>query len=83
MTKPISSRDREVLSYIVSFTNEFGYPPTVREIGEALYMTSPSTVQNHLVALTDAGYILRTKMHSPRAIQVLATPEDWGEDTTI
>ena len=75
MTKPISTRDTEVLRFIVQFTADTGYPPTVREIGEHLDITSPSTVQNHLLALIDGGYLERTKMNSPRALRVLKLPE--------
>lgn len=71
MTRPITGRDAEVLEAIIAFIDDKGYPPTVREIGEDLGMSSPSTVQAHLVSLVDAGYIERTTPHSPRALRVL------------
>ena len=40
----LKSRQRQIYEYIVSFTEENGYPPSVREIGEAVDLKSPSTV---------------------------------------
>jgi repressor LexA len=48
---------------------ERGYPPSVREIGEAVGLTSPSTVHNHLNTLERLGY-LRRDPTKPRAIEV-------------
>lgn len=76
MRRPISTRDAEVLNFIVVFTAEMGYPPTVREIGRQLGMSSPSTVQSHIVALKNAGYIVRGEEGSPRTIRVLKTDAD-------
>lgn len=78
MTKPISVRDEQVLAFIVQFLDDKGYPPTVREIGEQLGMSSPSTVQAHMVSLADAGYIERSIPGSPRAVKVLR--RDAGSD---
>ena len=77
MTPSTSSRDLEVLAYIAKFIEDQGFPPTVREIGEGVGMSSPATVQTHLVALTSAGLVERTVNGSPRALRV--TPQ--GEAT--
>ena len=52
---------------------EQGYPPSVREIGEAVGLSSPSTVHAHLAALQDKGY-LRRDPSKPRAIEVALEP---------
>ena len=48
---------QKVYDYIVEFIRERGYPPSVREIGEAVDLRSPSTVHFHLKNLAEAGYI--------------------------
>ena len=47
----LTSRQREILEVIDRYMRERGYPPSVREIGEAVGLTSPSTVHNHLASL--------------------------------
>ena len=54
-------------------TTERGYPPSVREIGEAVGLTSPSTVHSHLATLQRLGY-LRRDPTKPRAIEVRFDP---------
>ncbi|MFN8108640.1 MAG: transcriptional repressor LexA [Thermoleophilia bacterium] len=65
----LSGRQAEILQFINRHTDEHGYPPTVREIGEAVGLASPSTVHAHLSKLTEAGY-LRRDPTKPRAILV-------------
>jgi repressor LexA len=67
----ISARQREILDLILSTVQERGYPPSVREIGEAVGLNSPSTVHSHLSSLVKAGY-LRRDPSKPRAIEVTA-----------
>ncbi|MEQ9162873.1 MAG: helix-turn-helix domain-containing protein, partial [Ilumatobacter fluminis] len=57
--KAISRRQREILEFIESQTRDRGFPPSVREIGEAVGLTSPSTVHSHLNTLTKMGYLRR------------------------
>lgn len=59
MAKELSTRQRHILEYIIQHTEEKGYPPTVREIGEAVSLSSSSTVHAHLRALENAGAISR------------------------
>lgn len=68
---PISGRGRETLDFIEAHIQEKGFPPTVREIGAGIGISSPSTVQGYLDALCDAGYLERTVNGSPRALSVL------------
>ncbi|HEY3266842.1 MAG TPA: transcriptional repressor LexA [Armatimonadota bacterium] len=59
MPKELSQRQRRILDFILLHTEEKGYPPTVREIGEAVDLSSSSTVHAHLRALEGAGFITR------------------------
>ena len=71
--KPLTERQRQVLEFIDQETRDRGYPPSVREIGEAVGLSSPSTVHAHLAALQDKGY-LRRDPTKPRAIEVSREP---------
>jgi repressor LexA len=62
-----------VLDFIDAEVRERGYPPSVREIGEAVGLSSPSTVHAHLAALQDKGY-LRRDPTKPRALEVALEP---------
>jgi repressor LexA len=72
-TVTLTPRQREVLEMIEKHMQERGYPPSVREIGEAVGLTSPSTVHAHLSALQKRGY-LRRDPTKPRAIEVRWDP---------
>jgi repressor LexA len=65
----LTERQRGILDCIVSHTRDHGYPPSVREIGEAVGLTSTSTVHAHLATLQRLGY-LRRDPTKPRAIEV-------------
>jgi repressor LexA len=69
MSDTLTTRQREILDCIVEHQNDRGYPPSVREIGEAVGLKSPATVKAHLDNLKDAGYLVRDPA-KPRAIQV-------------
>jgi repressor LexA len=70
---PLTTRQRQVLEFIDAEVRQRGYPPSVREIGEAVGLSSPSTVHAHLAALQDKGY-LRRDPSKPRAIEVTLEP---------
>lgn len=72
MPRNISARQRRILDYIKQHSDEKGYPPTVREIGEAVGLRSSSTVHGHLKALEAQGHILRDAALT-RAIRVPET----------
>jgi repressor LexA len=65
----LTARQREILEVIEACMQERGYPPSVREIGEAVGLNSPSTVHNHLATLQKLGY-LRRDPTKPRAMEV-------------
>jgi repressor LexA len=69
----LTARQREVLEIIERHMQQRGYPPSVREIGEAVGLTSPSTVHAHLAALQKHGYLHRDPT-KPRAIEVRWDP---------
>jgi repressor LexA len=66
---PLTARQAQVLEFIDTEIRRRGYPPSVREIGEAVGLSSSSTVHAHLAALQDKGY-LRRDPTKPRAIEV-------------
>ncbi len=71
--KKISARQLQILEFISEQMSDRGYPPSVREIGEAVGLTSPSTVHSHLNTLSRLGY-LRRDPTKPRAIEVRWDP---------
>lgn len=66
----LSERQQQVLDYIRKTVADRGYPPSVREIGGAIGLSSPSTVHSHLSALVKAGAIKRDPT-KPRAIMIV------------
>ncbi len=68
-THVLTDRQRAILEYLEATMRERGYPPSVREIGAAVGLNSPSTVHSHLAQLEAAGY-LRRDPTKPRAIEV-------------
>jgi repressor LexA len=69
----LTERQRQVLEFIDVEVRQRGYPPSVREIGEAVGLSSPSTVHAHLAALQDKGY-LRRDPTKPRAMEIALEP---------
>jgi len=65
----LTDRQRQVLEFIDAEVRRRGYPPSVREIGEAVGLSSSSTVHAHLAALQDKGFLKRDPT-KPRAIEV-------------
>ena len=71
---PLTARQQQVLEFIDDEVRRRGYPPSVREIGEAVGLSSSSTVHAHLGALQDKGY-LRRDPTKPRAIEICYEPD--------
>ena len=69
----LTERQQGILDFIDHENRERGYPPSVREIGQAVGLTSPSTVHSHLNTLQKLGY-LRRDPSKPRAIEVRYDP---------
>jgi len=72
--KKVSKRQEAILEFIKEEVRTKGYPPSVREIGEAVGLASSSTVHGHLARLEQKGLIRRDPT-KPRAIEILE-PED-------
>jgi repressor LexA len=70
MYPDLSQRQTKILEFIKEEIRHKGYPPAVREIGEAVGLLSSSTVHGHLQTLEDKGYIRRDPT-KPRAIEIL------------
>jgi repressor LexA len=66
----LTKRQREIFDFIRRYLRKYGYPPTVREIGTALGLHSPSTVHAHLAKLEQIG-MLRRDPSKPRAIELM------------
>ncbi len=73
MAQVLSAKRRQILDCIAGSVRDRGYPPSVREIGEAVGLTSSSTVHAHLAVLQREGY-LRRDPTKPRAIEVCYDP---------
>ena len=66
----LTGRQQEIWEFLVEYVDLHGYPPTVREIGEAVGLASPSTVHAHLANLERAG-LLKRDPTKPRALELL------------
>jgi repressor LexA len=70
----LTGRQQEIWTFLTRYVDEHGYPPTVREIGEAVGLASPSTVHAHLANLERAGLIKRDPS-KPRALELRRDPK--------
>jgi repressor LexA len=66
----LTGRQQEIWDFLVDYVDTHGYPPTVREIGEAVGLASPSTVHAHLANLERSG-LLRRDPAKPRALELV------------
>ena len=66
----MTRRQREIYDFVLRYADRHGYPPTVREIGEAIGLASPSTVHAHLANLEREGYVRRDPT-KPRALELV------------
>ena len=69
----LTRKQQQIYDYILSFTMEHGYPPSVREIGSAMGLKSPSTVHFHMKGLEEAGVIVKAEGKT-RAISLPGMP---------
>src|SRR5690349_9990279 len=78
----LTPRQRKVLEVIRAAVDRRGYPPSMREIGDAVGLTSPSSVAHQLATLERKGFIRRDP-NRPRAIEVRSPePAEGGYDPT-
>ncbi|MCU7556448.1 transcriptional repressor LexA [Macrococcus capreoli] len=78
--RELTKRQEEIYEYLKHVVSTKGYPPSVREIGEAVGLASSSTVHGHLSRLEEKGYIKRDPT-KPRAIEIVQeeSPIDYSE----
>lgn len=76
--QPLSARQQLVLDTVQASVDTRGYPPSMREIGKAVGLTSPSSVKHQLSTLERKGY-LRRDPHRPRAIEIVRQSEPSGD----
>lgn len=72
--KEITEKQNNVLDFIKKFAAEHGYPPSIREIGQGLGLSSPATVHTHVRKLCNAGY-LKVNPNKFRAMEILVENE--------
>jgi repressor LexA len=68
--RELTRRQQQILDFVRAEVHRRGYPPSVREIGEAVGLSSSSTVHSHLAALESKGFVRRDPS-KPRALEVL------------
>jgi repressor LexA len=78
MPESLNPRQRQILDYLREHSRDHSYPPTFREIGRAVGLSSSSTVQNHLNTLETRGYITRDPAKS-RTVEIVDAQESRGE----
>ena len=78
----LTKRQEDVLNYVKSYIVSHGYPPTVREIGKALNISSPATIHAHLTNLEHKGFIKKDSSKN-RAIELLVINEFEKENEKI
>jgi repressor LexA len=76
----LTKRQQEIFDFIKRYSAKHGYPPTVRDIGKAVGLGSPSTVHAHLANLEKAG-VLRRDPSKPRALELLDRAVGGVKDT--
>ena len=74
----LTGRQQEIWAFLADYVDRHGYPPTVREIGEAVGLASPSTVHAHLANLERAG-LLRRDPTKPRALELVGREKAAGQ----
>jgi repressor LexA len=78
----LTGRQQEIWDFLVDYVDQHGYPPTVREIGEAVGLASPSTVHAHLANLERAG-LLRRDPTKPRALELVGREREEAPAATL
>ena len=82
MPDSLNPRQRQILDFLREHSRDHSYPPTVREIGRAVGLSSSSTVQNHLNTLETRGYITRDPAKS-RTVEVVDAQPARGHGTIV
>jgi len=78
MSTNLTKRQREILDFITSFSDEYGYSPSLREIGDHLGLNSPSTIHAHIENLKKKGF-LNTSFNEARSIEIAPVKSTWAQ----
>lgn len=78
----LTKRQAEILNFIKEYLVSYGYPPTVREIGKALGVSSPATIHVHLENLEEKGFIKKEETKN-RAIELLVENEFANKNDSV
>ena len=78
----LTAKQQQIYDYILAFTTDHGYPPSVREIGAAVGLKSPSTVHFHMKGLEEAGVIVKAEGKT-RAISLPGVPLGLVAEETV
>jgi len=73
----LTKRQRQILDYITEFTNDNGYAPSLREIGEHFDLSSPATIHAHIDNLKKKG-LLRNSFNEARSIELIPSEINWA-----
>ncbi|HHV71076.1 MAG TPA: transcriptional repressor LexA [Clostridia bacterium] len=82
MYEDLNKRQIEILELIKNNVKKYGYPPSVREIGKKVGLSSSSTVHSHLIQLEKKGYIRRDPS-KPRAIEIIDSTENRDSNNAV
>jgi repressor LexA len=82
MPQAVNNRQQQILEFLRDHAREHAYPPTVREIGSAVGLSSSSTVQNHLNSLEQKGLIRRDPSKS-RTVEVVAPGDGQARSNVV
>lgn len=82
MMEKLSKRQEDILKTIKKFIAKYGYPPTVREIGEIQKLNSPATTHFHLAKLEEKGYLKRNSSKN-RALELLVENEYLENENSV
>ena len=77
-TRPLTPQQQKVLTFVEEFSERRGFPPTLREIGDAIGLANVNAVRGHLAALEKKGYITKTP-EKARSIRVVHSPSAFSE----
>jgi len=82
MQEPLTKKQQLVYDYLLSESKKRGYPPSIKEIGDALGLKSTATVHNHLETLEKKGYIRKYPTKN-RTFEIICVPEQPCKEATL
>ncbi len=80
---PLTRRQSQILDYIREYCDEFGYAPTLQEIGAQFGLSSVATVHKHVSQLVEKGYLRRERRNASRDLEVVDESHDGPAAVTI